>query len=99
MIELNGNLFDWDDDKNDANIIKHGISFPEASTVFLDLDAVIIEDEAHSEDEERFLIIGFNANARLLVVCHCYRDNDNVVRIISARKANREESDLYGGAK
>jgi len=91
-------LFNWDDDKNKANIRKHGISFNEAATVFLDENALFMTDEEHSDYEERFIIMGLSANLRLLVVCHCYRGNDKVVRIISARKATGKENGLYGGA-
>jgi len=90
-------LFDWDEKKNKSNVRKHGISFLEARTVFLDENAIFIADTEHSELEDRFHIIGFSGKLRLLVVCHCYRYND-VVRIISARKANRNEKEQYGGA-
>lgn len=93
------NIFNWDDNKNKSNIRKHGVSFSEASTVFLDDDAIIINDDGHSENEERFVIIGFSKKPRLLVVCHCYRKDDAIIRIISARKANADESELYGGGK
>ena len=97
MLELNGKNFDWDNNKNIANINKHGISFKEAATVFSDINAVEIDDVEHSQDEDRFLIIGRSRKLRLLVVCHCYRENDTVIRIISARKAANEEIELYGG--
>lgn len=77
--------------QNKQNIIKHGVSFEEASSVFEDENALIISDEEHSQDEERFVLIGFSYKTNLLVVCHCYRDNDSVIRIISARKADKEE--------
>ena len=83
--------FEWDEDKNVANIKKHGISFEEASSVFYDNDALIISDEFHSDDEERFVLIGFSFKVRILVVCHCYRQQDSIIRIISARKANDKE--------
>ena len=89
--------FEWDDKKNTVNIRKHGISFSEALTVFYDEKAIVIEDTAHSDDEERFIILGFSQNLRLLVVCHCYRESEEVIRIISARKANKSESGSYGG--
>ena len=91
--------FDWDRLKNAANIRKHGISFREASAVFFDENAIIIDDDTHSEDEERFVIMGFSKKPRLLVVCHCYREDDSLIRIISARKANNEETATYGGEK
>jgi uncharacterized DUF497 family protein len=85
----------WDEDKNRINLRKHGITFEEAATVFKDSNAIIIEDETHSDYEERFIVIGISSESRLLVVCHCYRDNDSTIRLISARKANNKESDLY----
>lgn len=87
--------FEWDESKNKANIQKHGISFEEASSVFEDDEALIISDEKHSKDEERFLLIGFSYKANLLVVCHCYRQSDTVIRLISARKANSKEREGY----
>jgi len=100
IFEFHGQRFDWDESKNIKNIEKHGIPFKEAATVFRDDCAVIIDDEIHSQDEERFKIIGFSGNARLLIVCHCYRSNENdeeIVRIFSAWKATQGENDIYGG--
>jgi uncharacterized DUF497 family protein len=94
---LNNYLFQWDENKNESNIHKHGISFDEAWTVFGDENAVFIADEDHSFYEERFIVIGYSDKPRLLVVCHCYRESDTVIRIISARKADKKERDLYGG--
>ena len=91
--------FTWDDDKQEINIKKHGIDFLEAATVFDDENALITHDPDHSQDEDRFVILGFSKNVRLLIVCHCYRTDDEVVRIISARKANRKERKVYGGHK
>ena len=87
--------FEWDDNKNQINIQKHGISFEEAVSVFADDDALVITDYEHSDDEERFILIGFSLKANILVVCHCYRKNDSVIRIISARKANKIERNEY----
>ena len=87
--------FEWDDNKNNKNIKKHGISFEEASSVFQDEEALIIADESHSKNEERFILIGFSFKANLLVVCHCYREKDSVIRIISARKADKKERQKY----
>ena len=87
--------FEWDDKKNKSNIRKHGISFEEATSVFQDDDALIIVDEGHSQKEERFVLIGFSYRANLLVVCHCYRKKESVIRIISARKASRQERNEY----
>lgn len=84
--------FEWDESKNQANIKKHGISFEEASSVFDDDDAIVIADESHSQSEERFIMIGFSYKYNILVVCHCYRQNESIVRIISARKATKNES-------
>ena len=89
--------FEWDKSKNDINIEKHNISFNEAVTVFTDENAVFIADVDHSDAEERFIILGMSHKPRLLVVCHCYRESDTVIKIISARKANRHECKTYGG--
>ena len=97
MHNLHGNLFDWDRDKNIININKHGISFKEAASVFSDENAIEIDDIEHSQHEDRFLIIGRSRKLRLLVVCHCYRDDNSVIRIISARKAEKREEEIYGG--
>ncbi len=88
-------FFDWDEDKNITNIKKHGISFDEASTVFFDERAILFDDPEHSEDEERFLLLGMSEEANLCIVCHCYRKSDTVIRLISARKATKKESDRY----
>jgi len=87
--------FVWDDDKATANYHKHGVTFEEARSVFHDEHARLIADPDHSEDEDRFIILGISLRPRLLVVCHCYRENDSVIRIFSARKANRKESVIY----
>ena len=95
---LQGTFFSWDDDKNKSNIRKHGVSFNEAATVFSDDNAILVKDEEHSDYEERFIIIGISKNSRILVVCHCCRENESVIRLISARKANNKENELYGGS-
>ena len=87
--------FEWDENKAKSNLAKHGVSFEEAKTVFYDDAALIIADPDNSGQEDRFVILGFSANARILVVCHCYRDNEGVIRIISARKATRNEASHY----
>ena len=87
--------FAWDGAKAKANKLKHGISFEEAKTVFQDSYALRIFDPDHSGDEDRFLMLGLSSLSRLLVVCHCYRENDNIIRIISARKATKKESSIY----
>ena len=91
-------FFEWDEIKNEKNILKHGVNFQEASTVFRDTQAIILDDIAHSQDEERFVIIGESEKQRMLMVCHCYRCDDEIIRIISARKANNAEKNIYGGA-
>ena len=87
--------FEWDENKNRINQRKHGISFQEAKTVFYDEKALVIDDPEHSEQEDRFIILGLSNQAHLLVVCHCYRASDTVIRIISARKATKTESKYY----
>ena len=87
--------FDWDDRKNAHNSHKHGISFEEAETVFLDEQALLIFDPDHSGDEERFILLGLSSAWRTLVVCHCYRRQGDVIRLISARRANRLERKQY----
>lgn len=87
--------FEWDENKNRINKHKHGIDFEEAVTVFYDEMAIVIEDTEHSGEEDRFIILGFSKTAKLLVVCHCYRESDTVVRIISARKATVSEAKQY----
>jgi uncharacterized DUF497 family protein len=87
--------FDWDEAKAAANLEKHGISFEEAQTTFKDCNALRIYDPDHSDDEERFVLLGLSAALHMLVVCHCYRENDERIRIISARKATKKESATY----
>lgn len=87
--------FEWDRRKASANEKKHGVSFEEAKSVFSDERAKLIDDPDHSEDEARFILLGLSSALRVLVVCHCYRGEGNVVRIISARKATAKESKFY----
>ena len=89
--------FQWDRRKSVTNLRKHGVSFEEARTVFFDDRALLIVDPEPSRREERFVILGLSAGLRMLVVCHCYRDQqqEEVIRIISARKANRQERTQY----
>jgi uncharacterized protein len=89
--------FDWHPTKAATNLKKHQISFEEAQTVFYDEFAVQFFDEGHSEDEERFLMLGMSVHSRLLLVCHCEREDGEVIRIISARKATKRESAFYRG--
>jgi uncharacterized protein len=87
--------FEWDDRKASVNARKHDVSFEEARSVFVDERAKLIDDPDHSGDEERFVLLGLSSSLRLLLVCHCYRSEGNVIRIISARKATRQESKFY----
>ena len=89
--------FEWDENKNIVNQKKHTISFEEAQTAFYDDNALLIDDPDHSEEEERFILLGFSLRANLLVVCHCYRQSESVIRIISARRATRNEEKAYNG--
>lgn len=87
--------FDWDENKNRINLEKHGITFEEASTVFFDNRAILFDDPEHSIDEDRFLLLGMSETAKVCIVCHCYRESDTVIRIISARQATRKEEQRY----
>ena len=87
--------FDWDERKNKVNRTKHGVWFEEARSVFSDPQPRVFHDPEHSDEEERFLLLGLSSAARLLVVVHCYRESDSVVRIISARKAIKKEVRFY----
>ena len=88
--------FEWDNTKAEENLKKHNVSFEEAQTVFFDPNARMIFDTGHSDDEDRFIILGISSALKLLVVCHCFRENDMIIRIISARKATRKEQKQYG---
>ena len=94
---MNNIKFEWDNSKNEINKKKHKISFEEAQTAFYDSEALVIDDPEHSEQEDRFIILGLSKKANLLVVCHCYRASDTVIRLISARKATKTESKYYYG--
>lgn len=87
--------FEWDPGKAASNAAKHGITFEEAKTVFYDDDALVIADPDHSEDEERFVIMGQSSEPRILVVVHCFRKAGASIRIISARKAGTKEQQPY----
>ena len=87
--------FEWDERKNATNRRKHGVSFEEARTVFYDDRAILTDDPDDDGNENRFVLLGLSAGLRTLVVCHCYREDDEVIRIISARKAHREERRDY----
>ena len=94
MVNLN---FVWEEEKNKLNIKSHKISFEEAKMVFYDPNAKIIHDPDHSIEEDRFIILGMSKSLKLLVVCHCYREKEEIIRIFSARKATKNESKQYGG--
>jgi len=86
--------FEWKEANSKANQDKHGVSFDEARSVFFDELARLIDDPEHSTKEDRFIILGISSRLRVLIVCHCYRSED-VIRIISARKASRHETSYY----
>jgi len=90
-----GLRFVWDQKKNRANVRKHGVSFDEARTAFNDAHAVLFYDPDHSMDEDRFVLLGMSFQLRVLVVCHCFRESETVVRIFSARKADKAEERGY----
>ncbi len=94
---MNDICFDWDEKKSRENKRKHGVSFEEAQTVFFDENAIRYYDPDHSHNEDRFIMLGMSLKLRVLVVCHCYRSEDMVIRIVSARKANKKETGAYGG--
>ena len=91
-----GNIeFAWDRRKARSNLLKHGVSFEEAETVFLDDSARLIDDPDHSEEEQRFVLLGYSFRARCLIVNHCYLESDSVIRLISARRATAQEEEMY----
>ena len=87
--------FEWDPRKSRANKAKHGVSFDEASTAFADENGILVPDPEHSDAEDRFVLLGLSSRLRLLVVVHCYREADSVIRIVSARKADKRERGEY----
>lgn len=87
--------FEWDEAKNRINQKKHGISFEEATKIFEDIYAILFDDPDHSEEEERFLIIGMSGKKGVCIVSHCYREEEEKIRIISARKATKTEQSFY----
>ncbi|VAX01958.1 hypothetical protein MNBD_GAMMA22-2580 [hydrothermal vent metagenome] len=87
--------FEWDNKKDKTNIKKHGVSFHEARTVFYDEYAIQFFDPEHSEDEDRFILLGSSFNLKTLVICHCFREKETIIRIISARKADKDEEQYY----
>ena len=88
--------FEWDEEKAEGDLKDHSIPFEEAITVFSDPNARMIHDPEHSEDEERFVVLGISSGLKLLTVCHCYREDDMIIRIISSRKATKREQKQYG---
>ena len=94
---MDGPRFEWDRRKEAANRKKHGVSFEEARTAFFDENARLMADPDHSDEEDRFILLGLSSRLRLLVVCHCYREATDTIRIISARKADRSERRQYEG--
>lgn len=87
--------FEWDADKDKANLRKHGISFEEARTVFFDEHAVQFFDPDHSAQEDRFILLGMSFKLRAIVVCHCFRESETVIRLFSARRADKGEERDY----
>jgi len=87
--------FSWDERKNNSNYTKHGVYFDEARSVFLDDNARLIPDPDHSAKEERFILLGMSQKLNILIVIHCYKENENNIRIISARKAGKNEINIY----
>jgi uncharacterized DUF497 family protein len=92
---MNHIKFSWDSKKAQKNLLKHKISFEEAKTVFADENARLIDDPDHSEDEDRFILIGLSSSLKILTVVHYYRDNENTIRIISTRKSTKNEEKQY----
>jgi len=91
--------FEWDKNKNASNLIKHGVSFEEAMSVFYDEKALLISDPVHSVNEDRFILLGLSYKLREIVVVHIYKENDQLIRIISARKTTKNENNSYYGIK
>lgn len=89
--------FEWDSAKAESNVMKHGVTFGEARSVFFDEFALQFYDDKNSQLEDRFLMLGMSNESRLLLVCHCERRDGQVIRIISARKATSTERKHYQG--
>ena len=92
---MNKTNFTWDTNKAQTNLAKHKVSFEEAQTVFEDKDARLIFDPDHSEDEARFILLGYSRHSRILTVVHCYRDDEHTIRLISARRSTQKEEKQY----
>ena len=91
--------FSWDSRKARSNVVKHGVSFEEAQTAFVDEDARLLDDPDHSADEDRFLLLGYSFQARCLIVSHCYRESNLKIRLISARRSTAQEEAQYWSFK
>ncbi len=91
--------FEWDVKKEQINTKKHGVNFSEAKTAFYDQNAIQFYDPEHSEDEDRFLLLGTSFQSNTIVVCHCFREEETIIRIISARKADKSEIQAYWSNK
>lgn len=94
-VHMNELAFEWDPNKDKANVRKHGVSFEQARTAFFDENAIQFYDPDHSEGEDRFILLGLSVRPQVLVVCHCYRESETLVRIISARTADKDEELAY----
>ena len=94
-VHMSSLKFEWEPRNASANLKKHGVSFEEAKSVFYDESARLISDPDHSDDEDRFILLGVSYSLRVILVCHCYRSKGNIIRIISARKATSQESKVY----
>ena len=92
-------IFDWNSNKERLNRVKHGVSFEEARSVFFDEQAIQFFDDAHSEYEDRFVMLGVSSKMRIIVVVHCERESGEVIRIISARRATSKERKYYQGVE
>lgn len=92
---MNDLKFEWDKKKDKANIKKHGISFDDARTAFYDEYAIQFFDPDHSDEEDRFILLGTNHKLKTLIVCHCFKQAESLIRIISARKADEDELNAY----
>jgi len=90
-------IFEWDEEKAKKNFVKHKVTFEEAQTVFYDENALLLADEKHSDDEDRFVLMGMSSMMNTLLVCFCERgsETDEIIRIISSRKANKKETEQY----
>ena len=94
-VRMKGLEFEWDRKKETANVKKHGVSFTEAQTAFYDESAIQFFDPDHSDEEDRLILLGLSINPRGFFFCHCFRESETVVRIISARKADKDEGLAY----